>query len=393
LQKQYLKKYFSPWTDAFLLKKNSGSLEVEKEVIADFKRFPGWLENKQKNTTATINQLSRIMELNNFPNLKSHAITVHNTNLRQLPTSRPIFGNWHEAGQGFPFDNLQVSLIKANSPVFILQVSKNGAWDLVSTSENAIGWIYSQDLAYADNKFINAWKNSSHFIVAERDGDPLLDSNMHFYSESRIGELLPLVTTTSNHYWVKLAVRDINGDARIKLVRINKNVSGIFPLPATSSLIAQYINRMMNTPYGWGELYGYRDCSATTKDLFSVFGVWLPRNSSDQAQTGHLINLGGLTKKEKLKRIQSTAKPFFTLISLPGHIMLYLGEYHHQLWVFHSPWGLHTYNLLSGRKGRAIIGRSIITPLTLGEEYSNVSQSLIDRVTGMTILAYPDSRP
>ena len=44
-------------------------------------------------------------------------------------------------------------------------------------------------------------------------------------------------------------------------------------------------------PYGYGGLYDNRDCSAMTRDLFAPFGLYLPRNSSEQARGGKVVPL------------------------------------------------------------------------------------------------------
>lgn len=385
LRKQYLQKFFSPWFNPWL-SQNPEVLLIEKNILADFQEYPGWLENRQKNAKTAIDRLAANMRLNIFPNLNINAITVNNVNLRSLPSDRPIFGNWRQVGEGYPFDRLQISMLKANSPVHILQVSKDGAWNFVVTNDKAMGWLPSEKLAYVSAQFIQNWRSSAQFVVALHDGRSLFDAHMHYYTKTRIGELFPVVSTSKNYYWLKLAVRNIEGDAEYRIVRMPKKMGAIFPLPASPRLVGEFINQLVGNPYGWGELYGYRDCSATMKDLFSMFGIWLPRSSADQANTGDLIDLSGLSAKQKLALIQNKGKPFFTLLSLPGHITLYLGEYKNQLWVFHDFWGVHTINLHSGKEGRAIMGQSLITPLTLGAGYKNVNQTLIDRVSGMTAI-------
>jgi len=93
-----------------------------------------------------------------------------------------------------------------------------------------------------------------------------------------------------------------------------------------TSLIS-LVNRLVGAPYGWGGLYGNRECSATLQDLFRVFGLWLPRNSSDQAKAGQSIQLGGLShaaKEELILRrgLPHLAKPEGLLINRVKRLVL-----------------------------------------------------------------------
>jgi len=74
-----------------------------------------------------------------------------------------------------------------------------------------------------------------------------------------------------------------------------------------------------------------------------------------------------------------------TLIHEPGHILVYLGRVYGKIYVLHNPWGLETINLF-GKKGRAVIGKAVITPLRLGEGYINVPASYLDKVDAIRVL-------
>jgi hypothetical protein len=145
---------------------------------------------------------------------------------------------------------------------------------------------------------------------------------------------------------------------------------------------------MMGQPYGWGDLYGNRDCSGTVKDLFAPFGLWLPRNSSKQAQVGEVISLEDLTPRQREERLLQEGIPFVTLVRLPGHIMLYLGEYEGRAALLHTLWGVRT-RTLAGREGRWLVGKTVITGLAPGMEQDGFFLSisaLLERVESMNIL-------
>ena len=83
--------------------------------------------------------------------------------------------------------------------------------------------------------------------------------------------------------------------------------------------------------------------------------------------------------------IIAQAVPFLTLIHKPGHILVYLGHKGNTIYVLHNTWGLKTINLF-GCEGRAIIGKTVITPLALGHHYLNVPASILSHVDKMSVL-------
>ena len=144
-------------------------------------------------------------------------------------------------------------------------------------------------------------------------------------------------------------------------------------------------NELLDQPYGWGGLYQNRDCSAMIQDLFTPFGIWLPRNSKAQAKKGGTyFDLSTLPPNKKESLIIKNSIPYLTLVWLPGHIMLYIGKNNDKAIVFHNIWGLRTTDEL----GRKIIGKSVITSLNPGKGIRNIdpNSSLIKKVQGLTLL-------
>lgn len=161
-----------------------------------------------------------------------------------------------------------------------------------------------------------------------------------------------------------------------------------FPLWLGPQEVASLAGEMMGQIYGWGGLHARRDCSASIRDLFTPFGLWLPRNSSQQAKAGRVIDLCGLSAADKEERIAHIGMPFRTLLWKPGHIMLYIGQYQGRPVMWHTMWGLKTENLWAG-EGRHVVGRTVITGLRPGEELSNLARPeglLINGIQRMVIL-------
>lgn len=384
LSNNFLNHYFEPWFNPYAIGSAKEILKDEQHTIVHTMKHSGWDENLQKHNPAWIRRIAKNMHLESFPNLRMKAITINATSLRALPSDSPMFGNPKKAGEGFPFDYLQKSYLNSNLPIYILHTTRNGAWDLVLTPERSWGWVPSKDIAIVNNRFIQAWAQKRAFVTPIEEQQPVLDSHSHFYFLTRIGEILPLVKQMPISYHVLVAVKDSMGNAEIKIAKIYKKSSKLWPLPASSKSIASLANKLLGAAYGWGGLYSYRDCSATLKDLFAPFAIWLPRSSGDQARAGHYVSLARKDSPNKAQTIMQNGIPFFTLLWLHGHIMLYIGSDQDQLYAFHSPWGVHT--MKSNTEGRILIGQAVITPLNLGQGLAEVPQTWLDKLNGFTHL-------
>jgi len=383
LANNYLKHYFSPWHNHDL-KTIHGILHSEYQQIKNFSDYPGFGENAQWYNDAWMKKIAHIMNLAAYPNLKMNAIVYRNTSLRVLPTEDPSFNDWYKPGQGYPFDNLQTLVLAVNTPLYVLHESRNGEWVLVITPYECLGWVKSTDIAYV--KHIEKWM-FKNYIVTTFDNQPVFDQNLVFYTSSRIGQLFPLYKITKSYYQVIIPTRNNDGYAIPKIVNIRKTKSNLWPVNIAQKNIATVANNMLGQTYGWGELYSYRDCSSSMEALFAPFGIWLPRNSKSQiTEVGNFIDLSNYNTEQKLNFIISKGVPFLTLLWLPGHIMLYIGEKNGQAYVLHNFWGLHIKQYFSSVTGRAIVGRNVIMPLNFGNQYINVEQNFLERIQGMSLL-------
>jgi hypothetical protein len=148
-------------------------------------------------------------------------------------------------------------------------------------------------------------------------------------------------------------------------------------------------NELIGEPYGWGGLYGNRDCSSMTRDFFAPFGIWLPRHSEDQVkEVGIYTDLSSMSPEQKEKIILEKGVPYLTVLWRKGHVMLYIGEYQGHTLIFHNIWGIKTKDL-RGREGRKIIGQAVITTLRPGSELRNFDPEggdLLGNIAGMSVL-------
>ena len=149
----------------------------------------------------------------------------------------------------------------------------------------------------------------------------------------------------------------------------NKNTIAKKPIAFNAHNVALIARQFYNEPYGWGGRNECRDCSATTRDFLGPFGIFLRRNSGKQAKDGIPISIKGLPKEVKKKVIIENAEPFRSLLHVPGHIVLYLGEYRGEPVIMHTYWGIRKND-----GSKLITGRTIITTTEPGKERRDVRE-------------------
>jgi cell wall-associated NlpC family hydrolase len=290
-------------------------------------------------------------------------VCVADADVRILPAATALFSS-AEVARGerglLKLDQLQNSTVKPGEPIAIFSFSKDNKWAFIATGAVA-GWVGSEKTAFVDDEFIDKFTRASYSVFVS-DNVRIRDNGGAVVATAKMGTILP-----SEEGRLLMPVRGKNGMAAIMRCKPDPKDISPFPAPFTLRGVSRAINNLLGEPYGWGGSHGLRDCSAMTKDYFSIFGVWLPRNSGDQAMSAASILLKGLPAGEKLRKIAENGVPFTTLIHMPGHIMIYLGVYDGEPVVLHNVWGVRV-NAADGKVGRAVIGRTVVSSLRAGAE-------------------------
>jgi len=354
----------------------------------------GYGENFRPHDKAWIDAIARNMNIAQFAQTpvyqpERRAIAAGNLLVRELPTTDPSFYDRHLAGEGYPFDNLQISAVRPGTPLYVLGSSVDGAWHYVQTPD-VQGWVRSDGVAFADDRFIDTWraaagKSLGAVIVASA---AVRDSRGVFRFDAPAGTLLPLLSAsssaaataaskshgavhagdgsatddsatahgiaseaaddattdaeresaneTANESASKAAplithallvpARDVDGHALIRTASLDATQIAPMPLAATPRHLATLLKALIGRPYGWGNSGLYNDCSSELQSIFAAFGVWLPRHSSTQMSAGRMVDLSASTPAERLDYLARHGEPLRTLIYIGGHVMLYIGN-------------------------------------------------------------------
>ncbi|MDR1508155.1 MAG: SH3 domain-containing protein [Synergistaceae bacterium] len=371
---EYLRNHFAPWRNddlSFLditfdrILQMHGSV-AGKQYYTDGKTpFPRKsMEEIVKNGVIDVNEKPR------------PGIAILPADVRVLPYGRPLYAS-KSAAEGanghLKLDILQNSSLKPGEPLAIYGASRDSNWLFIVTG-TVVGWVKAASVVMVDLDFMDIFTYSAKSVIAEDNAD-VTDGAGNFMYNLKLGTVLP-----SEDGELMLPVRGKNGMASVMRFKPEAGVAEAFPIPFTPQNAVKAIDEMLGEPYGWGGASGFRDCSAMTRDYFSLFGVWLPRNSAEQSVTGARISLKNIPSSGKNSVIVPSAVPFATLLHMPGHIMLYLGVYNGEPVVFHNTWGVRT------NSGRVVVGQAVVTSLKLGSEIKDkpANSLLIDRINSIS---------
>ncbi|MBB5021043.1 SH3 domain-containing C40 family peptidase [Desulfurispira natronophila] len=342
----------------------------------------GFGANKKPLSQSWFSRLAQSADLANYPSDKRKAITLRLVHLRNFPTHEPFFRSFDRPGQGFPFDLLQNSTLHPMTPVRISHQSAGGDW-LFIESDHAHGWVKPHDVAILSESQAEVLAKAPLLaVVAERT--PVRSKHGSYLFTADIGTLLPVKFDASGKKTLLVVDRESQGRARLVKGKVNTHAMSLWPLPAIDSSLSALAQQTIGQTYGWGGLYGGRDCSALVRDLLTPFGRHLPRNSRQQSLAGQLENVSNLQAHQKEQALIERGRPFATLVNFPGHVGLYLGTYDDHAVILHSAWGHRTRNW-RGVEGRSVMGQTVVTTLRAGSGLAgHGSAGLVDRMTSYT---------
>jgi len=358
LLKEFRTRYFAPW-----LRTEPVYDPVEaRDSMQKVARATWYGENMRRMPPKIMAEILDNCALDTFPSRSETAIAVAPAHLRGLPTHLPLF----EARNGYPFDMLQYPHVKLNEPLRALHASRDGIWLYVETAISA-GWLEARDVAFVDRDLIAAWMKRPLLTIV-RDHATVDEAGCGSAYRVNIGTILPLAEEREGWWEIEVATAGTNRRAVIGRARIPRSVGARFPLPFDGENVSMIGDQLSGQPYGWGEMYDLRDCSAMVRDMFLPFGIWLPRTSADQiGSIPTRRDISNLSPGEKAAELVRYGRPFLTLFHKPGHVMLYLGtDENRQPLVFHAIWSLRVKEG-SGQR-RHLIATSAVTTLEPGRE-------------------------
>lgn len=284
------------------------------------------------------------------------------------------------------FDQGMVATLDFGDPVALLHTSADDLWCFVQ-SENFSCWIPSASVAFGDTATVRKLVDQTSPLVATGDRVPV-------YGEPGggpaigylpMGASLPIRSHGDGFCEVLIPGRGAKSElvARPGYVRTGPDVSVGF-LPYTLRNVYRQCFVPYGRRYGWGGMYDSRDCSGYVLDVFRCFGIRLPRHSAHQAQASRWVTVpSGMDRAARMDAVRS-APGGITLLQMPGHIMIYLGE------AAGTPYAIHSFWAWRGADGGTDVAhraaRVAVTGLLLGEGSSR--GAFVDRLTNITVIGF-----
>lgn len=382
----------SPWSPVHmnsLLTEEPGLASIEQELADAFTNANladnkiGYGENFRAHTQAWIDDIKTNMNINQFTGItfdtRNRGIAVTNLSVRILPTDEPSYHKFTLPGNGYPFDNLQMSSLWAGTPVYIAGTSKDKFWCFIF-SPSFSGWVKSTGIARATPSFVTQWqraaKNSLGAIIRTRT--TIIDRQGRPQLQAYMGSFFPLTRTFwSQRRALLIPTRNKSGMAKMTTAFVSPDSVVKMPYAATPHHFSQVLSNVVGRPYGWGGSYFYNDCSQELKVIYGVFGIWLPRHSSYQVHQGLLRDWSDKNIDERLQLLSqdSDHHRLMTVIYVGGHVMLYLGHIDGIPMTYQNIWGLSPPD----RDRRAVIGESLFFPLLKTHREDSSLSSLAGR--------------
>jgi monofunctional biosynthetic peptidoglycan transglycosylase len=278
----------------------------------------------------------------------------------------------------YAFNAILQSTVYRGTPVAIVHTSRDGKWAFIRNG-HFDGWIKEEALALTTREGAGAYPGSRFLVVTA----PSVRSASGV--ELMMGTTVRMVRRSPDGYVVKIPARGNHGELVLAddVVRAH-GISDAF-LPYTRRNVLVQAFKLLDAPYSWGGSNSGFDCSTFVHDIFAVFGIRLPRNSAWQAEVGR--RLAHFEKRDRAADRLDTAhrwQPGVTLLRLPGHIMLYLGEEAGRPYAIHAVWGV------KDRDGNIMkIDKVAVTDLDLG--HGAKDGSLLERMTDVREVALESS--
>ena len=294
----------------------------------------------------------------------NRVIVTNNLHARGLPSNDPYYYDFSIAGEGYPFDKLQLSSVWVGTPGYIIAQTRDKAWSYILL-DDYMAWVPSNGIASVSEAFVERWQQTAkrHMAAITQTQTSLLDAKGRYQFDAYIGGVFPALSHTNEQIVLLIPIRDSKGAAQIKTAVVSKAQATLMPLSATREHMAMLIKNLINRAYGWGGMYFYNDCSLELKQLFTPLAIWMGRHSSHQAAAGHMIDKTDLDVDARLTYLSKHGHPLMTMVYIGGHIFLYLGNYAKDGQLFplsyQNAWGLYPLD----HSRRAVLGGSLLLPL------------------------------
>ncbi len=277
--------------------------------------------------------LSNIDKVPDVINVRFGFSTMRAT-LRMFPTEDRVFDGTSDKY----YDELLYSECMPYMPCAILHESTDGEY-LYVVFDSYSAWVRKEAIAICSSRYdwMDRQQVDQWLVVTAREirlgNDP--------YSPATTNLVLPMGTrmelvpasgapasinqrTTYGDYIVRIPTRGGGGFIKDEfvLIPVSDDVHVGF-LPYTSANIIRQAFKLLGDRYGWGGDLQANDCTGITREIYRCFGILLPRVNQSKSKGVYKVDTSDMSTDEKLALLEDLTPG--SLISFPGHMMIYLG--------------------------------------------------------------------
>ncbi len=255
-----------------------------------------------------------------------YGIITNRCDLRGFPTEL----GFYDVATGY-YSGIQECELITGFPVIILHESNDGGFYFVR-SYYYCGWISSSCVALTNREEYLNHQSPDNFITILSPEIKVNDTALS------MGCTLRYVSEDKDCYYAEIPNSDENGELIYKTAEISKTNASFGYLPYTMKNYYRQAFEYLGTPYCWGGENGGVDCSGFVCTVFRTFGIYLPRNTSEQEKyNGEVISFASNNATDVLDGLN-----YPTSVHRKGHVMLYLGKKNGQHYIIHAPQGGET---------------------------------------------------
>lgn len=313
-----------------------------------------------------LDALRHEMALERIPEtlLPRYGLLTARADQRVLPTAMALY----RTRDIQEIDQLQNSTLDLGTPILLLHEARNGAW-VYGMTPTCGGWVPKETVALCSRQALEGFLRADPAaLVLEARTDLYVDPERRQYRETLgMGVRLPLVRLEADVAVVTAPYRLPDGTLSLGPAYLRRGHITTGPLPYTPRHALEQAFELLHSPYGWGDAHGGLDCSRLIQRVFSTMGLLLPRNSFDQARVGRPLATfaEGTPGRTREALLESHGLGGISLVSVPGHVMLYLGSDGKRPYVLHALFGYRE----PSREGERLrlVNRVHVTDLSLGE--------------------------
>ncbi len=315
----------------------------------------------------TLEAVQRLMALDAIPETVSvrWAYVVLPCDQRLLPVGEPFFRSATDTA----IDRLQNNALDLATPLVVLHASEDKQW-LYTICPYSEGWVRAESVALCPREEMQRYEAWDDFVVATAGktdlfGDPF---RTRHHTSVHMGVRLPLLQEADRDtVQVLIPVRTAGGWCVFDAAYASADQVHRGYLPCTPRTAITQAFRLLNTPYGWGGMYGEQDCSRFVQEVFACMGILMPRNSGSQAKVGRLVAaFDRAVPAEQRRASLISARGGVTTLQFPGHIMLYLGEIDGEPYAIHDLFA-YTEPVRGGDDLLVPVNRVAVTSLAVGD--------------------------